>query len=109
MKYAIIELAGKQYRVHEGYTFTVDKQDAEVGNKLQITEVLMAGDDEKSTKTSTTIGAPYISKAVVELEVVEQKRSKKLRVATYKSKSRYRRVKGHRQHQTTLTVTKLSV
>lgn len=109
MQYAIIELAGKQFRVTEGYTFTVDKLDTQAGKTITIKEVLMAGDDEKDTKTSTTVGTPHLDKAQVVLEVVEHGRGDKIRVATYKSKSRTRKVKGHRQHQTTLTVKKITV
>ena len=98
-KYAIIKLSGKQYRVQEGDEFIVDKLDADEGGKIQVTEVLLLKDEKK-----IRLGAPLVNKAVVELEVLTQQRSKKLRVAKFKAKSRYRRVFGHRQHQSVVKV-----
>jgi large subunit ribosomal protein L21 len=108
MKYAIIELAGKQYRVHEGFSFVVDRLDAEPDQEIKVDRVLLVGDDESSTKEAAIIGAPVVEKAIVTLRVVDQFRATKIRVATYKSKSRYRKVRGHRQHQTTVLTTKIT-
>lgn len=107
MKYAIIEIAGKQYRVTEGSFFTLDKIDGETDTEIVNKNVLLIGDDS-SEKAITNIGSPYIDKASVTLKIVEQLRDDKIRVATYKAKSRYRRVLGHRQHQTKLLVTKIT-
>lgn len=98
-KYAILKLSGKQYRVQEGDEFIVDKLDASEGDKIKINEVLLLKNDNK-----TQLGAPLVDKAVVELEITTQQRSKKLRVAKFKAKSRYRRVFGHRQHQSVVKV-----
>jgi len=108
MKYAVIELSGKQYRVTEGLSFTLDKLDGEPEQEIVNSQVLLMGDDENSTKNNPIIGTPYIAKASVTLKVVDQFRDTKIRVATYKSKSRYRKVRGHRQHQTTVLVTKIT-
>lgn len=109
MQYAIIELAGKQYRVYPGLKFIVDRLDSEEGSELTINEVLLTGDDEKDAKTSTKIGDPYIKGAKVVLTIGEHSKGDKLRVATYKSKSRYRKVTGHRQRQTSVEVKSLTV
>jgi len=98
MKYAVIKLSGKQYKVSVGDTFSVDKLDIEPGKKMDIKDVLMIVDGEK-----VDIGTPLLSKVAV-IEAVEQKKDKKIRVATYKAKSRSRKVKGHRQHKTVVKV-----
>lgn len=98
MKYAVIKLSGKQFKVSVGDTFSVDKLDIEPGKKMDIKDVLMVVDGEK-----VDIGTPFLSKTVV-IEALEQKKDKKIRVATYKAKSRYRKVKGHRQLKTVVKV-----
>jgi large subunit ribosomal protein L21 len=98
-KYAIIKLAGKQYRVQEGDEFIVDKLDVAEGEKINCSEVVLLKNGDK-----VLVGTPLVKKASVELEALTQQKGKKLRVAKYKAKSRYRRVYGHRQHQTVVKV-----
>lgn len=98
-KYAIIKLAGKQYRVQEGDEFIVDKLDLDEGEKLNCLEVVLLKDGDK-----LMVGDPLVKKASVELEALTQQKGKKLRVAKFKAKSRYRRAHGHRQHQTVVKV-----
>lgn len=101
-KYAVIQLAGKQYRVQEGDTLVVNKLEQEAGGSFTVSDVLLAVNDQ-----DVTVGAPFVSGAKVKFEVVKQQKGEKIRVATYKAKSRYRRVKGHRQHETVLKVVKI--
>ena len=101
-KYAIISLSGKQYRVQEGDEFIVDKLDAQEGDKVKC-DVLMIQDGDK-----TLIGTPILEKNSAEVEVLAQQKGKKLRVAKYKAKSRYRRVYGHRQHQSVVKVSAIN-
>jgi len=49
------------------------------------------------TDTEAKVGTPYLEDIVVDLEKLEDKKDTKVVVARYKSKSRYRRKKGHRQ------------
>ncbi len=100
--YAVIALAGKQFRIEEGDKITVDRLDAEEGEKIKITEVLLISD-----KKNLKIGSPVLENAAVTLTVVSNQKAKKIRVATYKAKSKYRRVKGHRQLTTTVQVDKI--
>jgi len=101
-KYAVIQLLGKQHRVTEGETIVVDSVSQEDGAKFDVTDVLLVVDGDK-----ISIGQPTVEKAKVTLSVVAQGKGKKIRVVKFKSKSRYRRVKGHRQHLSTLKVEKI--
>src|SRR5690606_4424781 len=96
---AIIQLAGKQFLVKKGDTLTVDRLEAPVDGEITVTDVLVVGSGDKSK-----IGTPLVEKASVTLKVAGHGKGEKIRVAKYKSKSRYRKVYGHRQHQTTLQV-----
>lgn len=103
MSYAIIQLSGQQYKVSQGDQLTVPLLSQEPGAKIEVTDVLMTNDGKKST-----IGTPLVSKAKVTLEVLSHQKQPKIRVATYRSKSRYRRVKGHRTATTTVKVTTIA-
>ena len=101
-KYAVIQLSGKQYLVAEGETLVVDKVETAPKSKLEVTDVLLVVDGK-----TIKVGQPTVAKAKVTLTVQATARGDKLRVATYKAKSRTRKVKGHRQLQSTLLVKKI--
>jgi large subunit ribosomal protein L21 len=98
--YAIIETGGKQYRVKEGDTITVERLYDEAGADINIDRVLMVGGDG-----TTKIGTPVVDGANVSAHVEEHFRGEKLIVFKFKPKKRYRRKTGHRQELTKLTIT----
>lgn len=102
-KYAIVQISGRQVKVSEGDQLTLDRLDQLEGKEFQIKEVLMIGD----AKTQQ-IGTPILDKAAVTFKLIEHGRSKKLRVAKFRAKSKYRRVYGHRQPQSTIEVVKIT-
>ena len=102
MSYAIIQIAGKQYKVSEGEKVTVARLDAQEGDTLTITDVLAT-----SNGSTTTFGEPLVAGAEVSIKVAEHNRAPKIRVVKYKSKSRYRKVTGHKQLQTVVEVLKI--
>lgn len=91
MKYAVVKIGGSQYKVAEGDEIAVDKIDGEKGKSLTFEEVLLFVDEKR-----VTIGQPLVKNAKIKAKIVNQFKGKKIRVATYKAKSRYRRVKGFR-------------
>lgn len=102
-KYAIIQLQGKQFRVQEGDEFVVDRLEQAAGSSLEVSDVLLLVNGDKRQ-----IGQPIVAGAKVSLEVVKEQRGEKIRVAKYKSKSRYRKVQGHRQDQSLVKVLKIA-
>jgi len=102
MKYAVVRTGGKQYRVEEGETLDVEKIEGEKGGKIDLDDVLMIVDGEK-----VDVGCPNVKGAKVKLEIVEQKKGDKIRVAKFKAKSRYRKVMGHRQLLMTVKILKI--
>jgi len=100
--YAIIQLVGKQHLVSENDQIKVDNLNLEEGKSFTTQDVLLVVDGEKKL-----IGTPLVAGASVTLKVLSNQKDKKIRVATYKAKSRERKVRGHRQHTTTLIVEKI--
>ena len=97
--FAVIKTGGKQYRVAANDVVTIEKLAGNAGDKIEFTEVLMVG-----VGADATIGAPFVEGALVTAEVVEQGRAKK--VISFKKRRRQnsKRIRGHRQHQTTVRI-----
>ena len=96
--YAIVTTGGKQYKVCENDVISVEKLDANVGDKINL-DVLMLVDGDKVTN-----GNPLVNGAEVVAEVVEQGKEDKIVVFKYKAKKNYRRKQGHRQPFTALKI-----
>lgn len=93
MTHAIIQTGGKQYFAQEGDTLTIEKLPAaKKGQDVSFDAVLLLDDG-----TETRVGAPFIEGAEVRAEVVEEGRARKVEVVKYKAKSRYFKLRGHRQ------------
>jgi large subunit ribosomal protein L21 len=97
--YAIVKLAGRQYRAEEGQTIDVDKMAHEVGTEFTTTDVLLIGDGDQ-----TVIGTPVVEGAAVTFMVEHQFRDKKVIVFKWHVSTVYRSKRGHRHHITRLRV-----
>lgn len=90
--YAVVRTGGKQYRVQEGGTLTVDRLPGEPGERIELRDVLVMGDG-----ADVTVGAPVIDGARVVGTISEQGRGPKVVVFRYKAKTRSRKKTGHRR------------
>ena len=82
-----------------GQQVRVDRLAGAAGDILDLTDVLLLGDED-----STTLGTPTVENAHVVASIVEQVRGRKILVFKYKSKKRYRKLRGHRQRHTDLRI-----
>ena len=94
--FAIIRTGGKQYKVKGGDVIAVEKLEGKAGEKVELGEVLAAGDK---------IGAPLLSGAKVLAEIVRQFRDEKVIIFKKRRRHNYRRKKGHRQYLTEIKIT----
>ena len=104
MKYAIIKAGGIQYQVSEGQEIDIFHLDKEKGDAIIFDSVLLVKDDDK-----VLVGQPAVNGAKVKGKVVAQILGDKIRIATYKAKSRYRKVKGHRDQLTRVLIEKIEI
>jgi large subunit ribosomal protein L21 len=98
MKYAVVKTGGKQYKVSEGDILEVEKLTSEV-KEISLDNVLLYTADG-----AVKVGTPLLSDVVVKATILGDMRGKKIRVAKYKAKVRYRRVTGHRQALTRIQI-----
>ncbi len=96
---AIVEIAGKQYKVAPGDTVRVDRVDGSVGNTLAFDRVLLLSDNGKAS-----VGKPYLKGALVKAKVLSQGKGEKIHIRRFKSKVRERRHIGFRPQETTLSI-----
>ncbi len=103
MSYAIIQTGGKQYRVSEGDVLSVEKLAVETGKETTFSDVLLVVNGDK-----VTLGAPLVSGASVQAEVVDQYKDDKVVAFKFKRRKGYHRTVGHRRQLTELKITKIS-
>lgn len=101
--YAIVRTGGKQYQVKCGDQVRVEKLEGNVGDTVDLSDVLMVVDGEE-----VKIGQPVLENAKVTAKIAEQGKDKKVIVFKKKRRKGYRLKKGHRQSYTALKIEEIS-
>ncbi len=101
--YAIVNIAGKQFKVSKGDSIRVPKIDGEVGKDVVFDNVLLVSD-----KGKITVGQPVVSGAKIKAQIDAFGRDKKVIVFKKKRRKGYRVTRGHRQDFTELTIKSIS-
>ena len=100
MTFAVIKTGGKQYKVAEGDVLRVEKLE-HTGDGVVFDKVLLMANGE------VKVGKPLVVGAKVEAKVLEDGKGDKKMVFRYKSKTRRRKKKGHRQPYTKVQILKI--
>lgn len=102
MKKAVIKIGGNQYVVAEGDTLAVDLiKDA--GKTVTFIPLLVINNDK------VQVGTPEVPSVKVTAEVIEaDTKADKVTAIRYKAKKRVKKIRGHRQRQTHIKVTKIT-
>ena len=102
--YAIVEIAGQQFKVEQGQEVFVHRLSNDEGAEVEFDKVLLV-DDEGSVK----VGAPVVEGAKVNGKVVEHVRGDKVIVFKKKRRKGYQKQNGHRQDLTKVRIEKITV
>ncbi len=97
--YAIVEIAGQQFKVAKDQKVYVHRLKQEEGQKVSFDQVLLIGDGD-----NVTVGAPAIDGAAVEAKIVKHLKGDKVIVFKKKRRKGYRVKNGHRQFLTELVI-----
>mgnify|MGYP001825219760 FL=1 len=97
--YAIVEIAGQQFKVAKDQKVYVHRLQEDEGKKVSFHNVLLLEDGK-----NITIGAPAIDGAAVEAKVVKHLKGDKVIVFKKKRRKGYRKKNGHRQYLTELVI-----
>ncbi|HEY9164832.1 MAG TPA: 50S ribosomal protein L21 [Candidatus Kryptonia bacterium] len=96
---AVVEIAGKQFRISENSNVVVPLLKAKVGEKVSFDQVVYL-----ESETNKTVGNPLVKGAVVEATIVNHDREDKILVFRKKKRKNFKVKKGHRQDYTTIHI-----
>ena len=97
--YAIVEIAGHQYKVEKDQRIFVNRLEGKEGSKVNFENVLLIED-----KGKVTVGAPAIKGAKVSAKIESHLKGDKVIVFKKKRRKGYKVKNGHRQYLTQLTI-----
>ena len=97
--YAIVEIAGQQFRVEKDKKLFVHRLDAEEGASVDFEKVLLVDNDGK-----VAVGTPTVKGAKVTAKVLEHVKGEKVIVFKKKRRKTYQKMNGHRQQFTQIQV-----
>lgn len=100
--YALIEFAGKQFKVEEGSSIKVPYVDGKVGSKVTFDKIIYMDDGENKT-----VGTPIVAGVKIDGEIVSHGRERKVVVFKFKRRKGYQKKNTHRQEYSILKVGKV--
>jgi large subunit ribosomal protein L21 len=98
--FAVVKIAGQQFRVQKDQTLYVPHVEGKAGDKVEFAEVLMASDDGK-----LTLGADV--KAVIKAEIIDHVKGDKVIAFKMKRRKGFRKKHGHRTHYTKIRINEI--
>jgi large subunit ribosomal protein L21 len=101
--YAIVSIAGQQFKVEKGKKVFVHRLPGEIGDDVTFEKVLLISNEEK-----VNVGAPYVPDAVVLAQIVSHVRGDKVLVFKKKRRKTYQKLNGHRQDFTEILIEDIS-
>jgi large subunit ribosomal protein L21 len=102
--FAVVEIAGRQYKVAELDRVTIPLSGEEPGTKVTFDRVLLVGDEQK-----VTVGNPTVGGARVQATILGHGRADKIIVFKKKKRKGYRVTRGHRQGHTQVEINGIAV
>ena len=97
--FAIVEIAGLQYKVEQDQKLFVNRLKGDVGTKVSFDKILL------TVNGSTTIGAPAVSGITVDAEILDHVKADKVIIFKKKRRKGYEKKNGHRQSLTQIQIT----
>ena len=102
--YAIVEIAGQQFKVEKDQKIYVHRLDAKEGDKVTFNNVLLTDDEGK-----INIGTPNVLGAEVVAKVLSHMRADKVKVFKKKRRKGYQKLNGHRQDMSNIEIQSISL
>lgn len=101
--YAVVKLAGKQFKVSTDQVLKVPFTGGDVGQSIEMNDVMAVGEGD-----DMKLGSPFVEGASVKAEVLSHGMGRKIVVFKKKRRKKYRRNKGHRQAYTEIKITSIA-
>lgn len=97
--YAIVEIAGQQFKITKDQKIFVNRLSAEEGTQVEFDKVLLTADGDK-----IQVGAPVVKGAKVTAKVLAHVKADKILVFKKKRRKGYQKMNGHRQPMTQIQI-----
>ncbi len=97
--YAIVDIAGHQFKVEKDRKINVNRLEGEVGSEVDLGKVLLVNNDGK-----INVGKPGIKDAVVKARILSHLKGDKVLVFKKKRRKGYQKLNGHRQYLTQIQI-----
>lgn len=97
--YAIVEIAGQQFKIEKDQKIFVHRLKAEEGSKVQFDKVMLVDNEG-----AVNVGTPTINGAKVEATVLNHCKADKVLVFKKKRRKGYQKCNGHRQYMTKIQI-----
>ena len=104
MKYAIVEISGRQFWIETGKYYDFNRIPTELGNQITFNRVLLLNNDG-----DVLIGKPYLETVKIQGKILEHLRGKKTLVYKMRPKKKTRKKQGHRQKLTRVFIENILV
>lgn len=101
--YAIVDIAGQQFKVEKNQQLFVHRLEGEEGSKVEFNQVLLIDD-----KGKVKVGTPSLEGALVSAKIVEHLKGDKVIVFKKKRRKGYKVRNGHRQYLTKIQIEAIS-
>ena len=97
--YAIVEIAGQQFKIEKEMKLFVHRLKAEEGSQVSFDRVMLVDNDGK-----VKVGAPTVKGASVTATVLHHLKGDKVLVFKKKKRKGYQKMNGHRQYMTSIKI-----
>jgi len=104
MKYAIVEISGRQFWIETGKYYDLNRIPTELGKEITLNRVLLINNDGE-----LLIGKPYLEDVTVKGKILEHLRSRKTIVYKMRPKKKTRKKQGHRQDLTRVLIEEINI
>lgn len=101
--YAIVDIAGQQFKVEKGKKIFVNRLEGDKGASLDFSKVLLT-DDNGSVK----VGTPYVDGVNVKATIVDHVKADKVLVFKKRRRKGYQKLNGHRQCLTQILIEEIA-
>jgi large subunit ribosomal protein L21 len=104
MKYAIVEISGRQFWIEAGKFYDINRIPTAIGKEITLNRVLLVNNDGE-----LLVGKPYLDKVKIQGKVLEHLRGKKTIVYKMRPKKKTRKKQGHRQELTRVLIENINI
>ena len=104
MKYAIVEISGRQFWIETGKYYDLNRIPTELGKEITLNRVLLLNNEGE-----ILVGQPYLDKVKVKGKILEHLRGQKKIVYKMRPKKKTRKKQGHRQKLTRILIKDISL